>query len=380
MKIAVVCDVLGVANNGTTIAALNLINSLKAKGHEVRVLCPDEDKKDIDGYYVMPKVNFLFLNNYVAKNGVALSRPVRKKICEALDGVDAVHVMTPFFLGIAARKYAVSHGVPLTAGFHCQAENFTSHIFLMNNGRFNRAVYRFFWNNLYKYCDCIHYPTQFICDTFEEIVGETPHRIISNGVHDEFVPCDEEELHGTDTFRILFIGRFSKEKSHPVLVKAAALSKHRDKIQLVFAGDGPQKTHVKNECKKLGLRDPEIGFFSRKDLLDIIYSADLYVHPAEIEIEAIACLEAISCGKVPVISDSPRCATKHFALGEQNLFKYNDPTDLAEKIDYWIENPEKRKECRKEYLGFAEDYRFSACMDKMEKMIVGTAEEKCKKK
>lgn len=41
MKITIVCDVLGEENNGTTIAAMNLIRSLKAKGHNVTVVCPD---------------------------------------------------------------------------------------------------------------------------------------------------------------------------------------------------------------------------------------------------------------------------------------------------------------------------------------------------
>ena len=31
MKIAIICDVLGKENNGTTVAAMNLIRSLKAK-------------------------------------------------------------------------------------------------------------------------------------------------------------------------------------------------------------------------------------------------------------------------------------------------------------------------------------------------------------
>ena len=44
MKISIICDVLGAENNGTTIAAMNLIRSLKAKGHDVKVVCPDEDK------------------------------------------------------------------------------------------------------------------------------------------------------------------------------------------------------------------------------------------------------------------------------------------------------------------------------------------------
>ena len=40
VKITIVCDVLGEENNGTTIAAMNLIRSLKAKGHNVTVVCP----------------------------------------------------------------------------------------------------------------------------------------------------------------------------------------------------------------------------------------------------------------------------------------------------------------------------------------------------
>ena len=37
MIITIVSDVLGRENNGTTIAAMNLIRSMKARGHEVRV-------------------------------------------------------------------------------------------------------------------------------------------------------------------------------------------------------------------------------------------------------------------------------------------------------------------------------------------------------
>lgn len=45
MKITIICDVLGEPNNGTTIAAMNLIKHLKEKGHEIRIVCNDADKK-----------------------------------------------------------------------------------------------------------------------------------------------------------------------------------------------------------------------------------------------------------------------------------------------------------------------------------------------
>ena len=45
MIVTVVCDVLGKENNGATIAGMNLIRFLKKQGHEVRILCADQDKK-----------------------------------------------------------------------------------------------------------------------------------------------------------------------------------------------------------------------------------------------------------------------------------------------------------------------------------------------
>ena len=114
-------------------------------------------------------------------------------------------------------------------------------------------------------------------------------------------------------------------------------------------------------------------FFSRDELVRVINYADLYVHPAEIEIEAISCLEAIACGLVPVIADSPRSATRFFALTPENRFRCNDPVDLARRMDYWLESPERRAACRARYLGFAQQFDQAQCMERMEEMLAQTA-------
>jgi len=49
MKVTIVCDVLGTENNGTTIAAMNLVRSLRSRGHEVKIVCPDADKWECRG-------------------------------------------------------------------------------------------------------------------------------------------------------------------------------------------------------------------------------------------------------------------------------------------------------------------------------------------
>ena len=53
-------------------------------------------------------------------------------------------------------------------------------------------------------------------------------------------------------------------------------------------------------------------FYTTKDLIEAIKYADLYIHPAEAEIEGIGALEAIASGLVPIVADSRISATKQF--------------------------------------------------------------------
>lgn len=376
MTLTIICDVLGEENNGTTIAAMNLIRSMRAKGHTVRVICPDECRRGEPDYFVAGTLYLgAFLNWRIKKNGVVIMKPDREVFEKAVDGADAVHLLLPFCFSTWAVKKIRERGIPVTASFHCQAENFTSHIFMMNNHVVNRLVYKTFDRNVYRYVDRIHYPSQFICDTFEKEIGhETPRTVISNGVNSAFVPRHEEKPEEfADKFVILFTGRYSKEKSHSLLIDAVDLSKYREKIQLIFAGSGPLEDRIRRLSRKLP-NQPVFKFFSREEMIRTINYSDLYVHPAEIELEAIACLEAISCGLVPVINNSPRSATRYFAHSDKNLFDFNDPKDLAKKIDWWIEHPKEKASCSRSYIGFAQRFSFDRCMDDMERMIVGNAE------
>ena len=160
-----------------------------------------------------------------------------------------------------------------------------------------------------------------------------------------------------------------------MLIDAVKQSRYSKTIQLVFAGEGPLKDKLKKYSQTLE-NPPVFEFFSRQDMVRMINSADLYVHPADIEIEAISCLEAISCGLVPVISDSARSATRYFALDEKNLFSCNNSRALAEKIDYWLDHPDEKAARSKEYVGYTKQFDYDICMDRMEQMIIKIHEER----
>lgn len=369
MIITIVCDVLGQENNGTTIAAMNLIRYLESQNHTVKILCSQQEKTD-DNFYMVENRDFWIFNDYVKKNGVTLAKPDEDIIAKAIDGSDIVHIMMPFALGRKSAEYAYSKHIPVTAGFHVMAENFSSHIFMKNSSIVNRLTYAHF-EKMYKYCSAIHYPTQYLRDLFEKIYGKTNGYVISNGVNSIFKPIPHEfDLNNKIT--ILYSGRYSKEKCQNVLIKAIDHSKYKNKIELILAGTGPMKGALEKLAKKKNV-NAQFNFYAREEMVKVINTAYLYVHAADIEAEGISCLEAISCGVVPIICNSPKSATKFYALDKRSLYKKNDYKELAKKIDYWIDNPSLREEASKKYIEMSkEKFNQTACMKKMEEMLLET--------
>lgn len=372
MKIAIITDVLGEENNGTTITTKRLIENMREKGHEVFIVSPSTSTEE--GYYPLKKRNFYMFNKYVKKNGVVLALPDKELLREVISRADVVHILLPFKTGRAAIKIAKELNKPVTTAFHSQAENVTVHVGLKNFKPANNYIYRRFLKKFYRYSNFIHCPSPFIAKTIKDRGYNMDLRVISNGVTPIYKKMKvEKPKELKDKFVILFIGRLSKEKRHDLLIDAALNSKYKDKIQIIFAGHGP----LKKKLEKLGQKLPNkpiISFFNKDQLVKVINYSNLYVHPSDIEIEAIACLEAITCGKVPVISDSKRSATNAFALSDKNLFEAGNPKSLAQKIDFFIENPKEFEDMAKAYESYAEQFEISRCMDQMEKMFFDAIE------
>lgn len=374
MKIAIITDVLGEENNGTTITTKRLIENMKKRGHDVRVVSPLTTSEP--GYYALKTRNFFIFNNYVAKNGVVLAVPNKQLLREVIADVDVVHILLPFKTGIAALKIANELGKPVTTAFHAQAENVTSHLGMKNFKMANDFVYWRFLKKFYQHTNYVHCPSPFIAGEIKKHGYNMDLRVISNGVNPLYKKMEvqkPQELQ--DKFCILFIGRLSKEKRHDLLIDAVALSRHQKDIQLIFAGHGPLKEKLDHQGKKL-VNQPMIGFFPKEKLVEVINYCDLYVHPSDIEIEAISCLEAITCGRAPIISNSKKSATNAFALTEHNLFEAGNAKSLAEKIDFLFENPQQIKQLEAQYADYAKQFGLDHCMDKMEQMFMDAVKAK----
>lgn len=374
MKIVLVVDQYDIGNNGTTMSARNLVEAMRERGHQVSVVGMG---KEGENKYVLPELKIPVVTQVSHKQGMSFAKPVESTLREAFQGADIVHFYMPFLpLATTGKRIADEMGIPTTGAFHVQPENITYNCGLAHSKLAPHLIYKFFKKHFYDQYTHLHCPTQFIANELQNYGYRAKLHVISNGVDN----CFTYEKHQkpeqyADKFCILMVGRLSKEKRQDLLIKAVMLSKHKDQIQLFFAGKGPKANAYKRMGKKL-INPPCFGFYSKEELKSLMSICDLYVHPADVEIEAISCIEAFSSGLVPIISNSEKSATGGFALDKRSLFTADNPKNLAQKIDYWIEHPEERKKMEFQYSEQGKRYRLAHCAAIMEQMFNEAIEEK----
>ena len=368
MIITLVTDQFYQNNHGTSVSAQRFAQGLEKLGHTVRIVAID-NKGNTE--FAMKERNFgKPINAIIHSQGMQLAKPDKEIIKNAIKGSDIVHVYLPFKLGYKTIELCKEMNVPCTAGFHIVPENITSTLYLEDSRIVNGSLWKSFYNTTYKYIQNIHCPSLMVAKQLQKHKYNSNLHVISNGYNEIFQVVENEEKPNIfkDKIVVTFIGRFSREKRHDIIIKAVNSSKYRDKIQLVFGGKGPTKKHIMKMARKLPIY-PIFSFFTRQQLISLFNFADLYIHPAEIEVEGMSCIEAIACGCTPIVSDSAKSATSQFAVHEKSIFKNGNYKDLAAKIDWWIEHPEELKSERKIVSEHAKDFKVERSMNFYIKMF-----------
>jgi 1-acyl-sn-glycerol-3-phosphate acyltransferase len=373
MIITLVIDTFNVNNNGTTVSAMRFATTLCSRGHTVRVVaCGDPDdttglRPDGPDMFYVPELVVPIATRLAHRQNTVFAKPVTAVLIAAIKGADVVHIYQPWPLGRAAERIARRLGVPAIAAFHMQPENITYNIGL---GWFRPAahlVYLLLRLAFYRRFADIHCPSTFIAAQLRHHGYRARLHVISNGVDSSFRPGPARVRDADEPFRVLMVGRFSPEKRPDVLIRAVRRSRYAERIQLYFAGHGPWEKRLHRMASKLA-NPAQFGYYSQEQLIELIRNSDLYVHTSDVEIEGLSCMEAFSCGLVPVISDSPRSATSQFALGPSNLFRSGDPSSLAERIDEWIEDPAGLKAASDTYARYAKLYAVDRSVKAIERV------------
>lgn len=380
MKILFVIDSFYTTNNGTSISAQRFAGELRKRGHEVKVLCWDTpeyiENNLTDGDFTTKKFHIPVFQPLCDKHDFSFAYNETVIVHRACDWADIVHVFVPFGITWEAVHYCNKIGKPVTGAFHIQPENMTSSVSMGKVEWFNELFYRTWNRDIYSHLRHIHVPSQFMGEMLAERGYKAKIHPISNGIQDAFMVAglhkgQRDKVQGTkekDVFKIMMIGRLSQEKRQDVIINAVKYSKYADRIQLVFAGRGPEYEKYVELGKELK-HQPQFIYVGRDELIENLLETDLYVHASDMESEAISCIEAFATGLVPVIANSHVSATPQFALDGRSLFMPGDPKDLARAIDYWLDHPHERQYMEEQYRLAGRQYSLEASVTKFEEML-----------
>lgn len=377
MIIVFVVDSYRNRSNGTSMTAFRFARELVAKGHEVRIVATNitDDKGEMargimgeegEKLYGVKERYIPLVTEASKRQHMIFGLADTTVLKEAFKGADIVHLYLPFRLEIVALHLCRKMRIPYITAFHAQPQHI-SYNMNMNFEWFNDYLYMRFYRAFYRYSHHIHCPSKLMETELNRVGYGGKKYVISNGFNFKQTFEKEERLNDS-YFHIASVGRLSKEKRQDILIKAIAKSKYADIIKLHLHGLGPKESYLKGLCEKL-LKGPyEFGYIENSLLMEKIAKMDLYVHPAQVESEAISCLEAISFGIVPVIADSKISATNQFALDERSLFQTNNIDDLCAKIEYWIEHKEELATMHDKYKESAKQYALDLSIEKIEKV------------
>ena len=378
MKVLFVINGFYAKGNGLSGSARRTVRKLKEAGIDVRVISGyNPDLEGPQPEYVLKDYHFPVFEKLIRKQGYGFSKTDKGIIKEALQWADVVHIEEPFAIQMATCKIAKKMGKPLVGTYHLHPENLFASVGLQKSRLFNDTCMWIWKKFVFDKCQIVQCPTENVKNRLEKWKFKAELRVISNGLvmEDLMTKKDEEAAKQLSDakYRIITIGRYSNEKDSKTLLKAMEYSKHSQDIRLIFAGRGPQKKKLEKLAAKLVKKGvlkypPIFGFYSLQELQELSCSVDLYIHCAYIEVEGLSCMEAIQVGIVPIIAKGKYTATSQFALSEKSVFEERNPKDLANKIDYWLEHDQERKEEAKKYVGLGDKYNIDNSIKEIIKM------------
>lgn len=270
MRIALVSDAWLPQVNGVVRTLTTIAEEVRALGHELVTISPDR-------FHTIPCPTYPEI-----RLALAPGRGVRRLLEEAQP--EAIHIATEGPLGMAARRYCLTRGLPFTTAFHTRFPEYVSARFRLPVGLGYAWLRRF------------HRPSRGIMVAAPSIRRELERRGFSairpwsRGVDAElFAPERRAEFPNIPRPIFMAVGRVAVEKN---LAAFLELDLPGSKV---VVGDGPQLAELKR-------RFPAAHFIGRHEGLSLARcyaSADVFVFPSLTDTFGLVMLEALVSG-VPV--------------------------------------------------------------------------------
>jgi len=319
---------------GAETVAFNLSNYLSEKGHQVHILTINS--KDQLSHRLNKTVRFTTFNKTrIFSSLIPLIKFIREENIDCFISnvwpVTVVSVIASYFSsGFRQKLFLIEH-CNLNEEFKHKSKLFKFCL---------RASISFLYNQAYKVIAVSN-------GVREDLIRKGLRREKAKVIYDPVYSTtsenkDNDEAGKKKWFRenglkISSVGHLHKQKNHSNLIRAVDILKNDKKVncQVIIAGEGPERNAIETlvDHKKLANEITLVGSISNP--ISLMEESDLLVLSSDYEGFGMVIVEALSVGTTVVSTDCNSGPSE--ILGDNEfgyLCKVNNPSDLAEKINY----------------------------------------------
>ena len=168
----------------------------------------------------------------------------------------------------------------------------------------------------------------------------------------------EEKLEKDYGKYIISVGSLTENKNHKLLINAFKILKEKYKIseKLLIAGEGKERENLEKQIKELNLGNDVLLLGQKENPYKYIKNSELYILPSKAEGFSLTLVEAM-CLKKMIVSTHNNGSEELVRENKYGVLVENNANEMAEKINYYLENKNERK--KYEELGYERAKDFS---------------------
>jgi phosphatidylinositol alpha 1,6-mannosyltransferase len=354
MRIMIVTDQYPPMVGGVPTVTQGLALDFANRGDQVWVVAPSYGQRDV--HRLEHKVHVYRFSSFEWPTYEGLRIPFLpilpfRRLLKKVDP-DIIHIHSPVVLGNIAQIVAGSLRKPVVVTNHYLPINMSRAF--SSDPLFGKTFMTVSYSYLVHFCNRCEYvtaPTITALNLLYEHGLRAPAQAISNGVDlKKFSPGDRDKRLWQhfklpkDRPLILSVNRLSQEKRIDVLIEAVA--KMTQDAHIVIASTGPAEAGLRSQVEELNLKDKVsfLGYIRDTDLAPLYRLADVFAIPSEAELQSLATMEAMACGRPVVAADA--YALPELVHHEINgfLFQRGNSDEMAHYLDTLVRDAALRKQ------------------------------------
>ncbi len=323
--------------NGVSNSVNLLVQGLRDRGHEVKVLSLSLDRKSYkegDDYFIASHDALIYPE---ARISVAVWDDLIDEL--AAWKPDIAHIQTEFSAKWLAMKVIKKCGIPYVMTFHTNYEEYFKSKKI--NASLARGIIKNFDRIVYDKADTLIVPSYKIRELVEIYKVKCPVVVIPTGIELTEHPKSAgdkarllESFGVKDNGKVLVsVSRISKEKNIDELIDyMPALLKEDPAVSLLIVGGGPHLDKLKEKAEKLGLSESVrfTGMIPKEEVYRYYQLGDIFVSASTFETQGLTYVEALA-NALPLVCREDKCLIDIIGQGE-NGFTYTDNAGFVRHI------------------------------------------------